>query len=127
MTKHKGASLILMAVWILLQSGSGYGNTCIECRSQGFDNETGLNGVACKDPWDPDRTDQVSISPTFYACLFLTKVLCAEFLYLKFGFVIFWQQNISAKAARKMLMKIDNIGVNFNNILQEAFSSETGF
>jgi len=34
------------------------------------------------------------------------EVLCAAFLKLKFGFVIFWQKNISAKAACKMLMKL---------------------
>jgi hypothetical protein len=33
------------------------------------------------------------------------KVPCTAFLHLQFGFVIFWQKNISAKAARKMLMK----------------------
>ena len=49
---------------------------------------------------------KVSISSTFYAQLFCTKVLCAAFLHLRFGFVIFCQKNISAKAARKMLMKL---------------------
>jgi len=37
---------------------------------------------------------------------FCTKVLCAAFHKLQLGFVIFWQKNISAKAARKMLMKL---------------------
>jgi len=53
----------------------------------------------------------VSILPTFYEC---TKVLCAAFLYLHFGFVIFSQKNIGAKATCT--------GVNFTNILQTAFS-----
>jgi len=33
-------------------------------------------------------------------------VFCAAFLYLQFGFVIFWRKNIGAKAARKMWMKL---------------------
>jgi len=49
---------------------------------------------------------QVSISATFYKQLFCTKVFCAAFLYLQFGFVIFWQKNISEKAARKTLVKL---------------------
>jgi hypothetical protein len=50
--------LFLVAFWILLQSDFGYGTSCIECRSQGFVNETGLNGVGCRDPYDPDGTSQ---------------------------------------------------------------------
>ncbi len=38
--------------------------------------------------------------------LFDSKVLCAAFLQLQFGFIIFWQKNIGAKAACKMLMKL---------------------
>jgi len=37
---------------------------------------------------------------------FWTKVLCTAFLQLQFGFVIFWQKNIGAKAACKLLMKL---------------------
>jgi hypothetical protein len=33
-------------------------------------------------------------------------VLCAAFLWLWLGFVIFWHRNIAAKAARKMLVKL---------------------
>jgi len=33
-------------------------------------------------------------------------VLWAAFLCLHFGYDIFWQQNIGAKAARKILMKL---------------------
>ncbi len=34
---------------------------------------------------------------------------CFEaFLYLWFGFVVFWRKNIGEKAARKMLMKLTN-------------------
>ncbi len=40
----------------------------------------------------------MQISPTFYEQLFCTKVFCAAFLKLQFGFVIFWQKEISAKA-----------------------------
>jgi len=50
--------------------------------------------------------NKVSISPTFYERLFLTKVLCAAFIELQFGFCIFWRKNISAKAACKMLSKL---------------------
>ncbi len=49
---------------------------------------------------------QVSILSSYYAQLFHTKVLCLAFLCLQFGFKFFWQENISAKAARKMLMKL---------------------
>ncbi len=38
--------------------------------------------------------------------LFHTKVFCAAFLKLEFSFVTFWQKNIGAKAAPKMLMKL---------------------
>jgi len=44
-----------------------------------------------------------------------TKVLCTAFLYLQFDFVIFWQKNISAKATRKMLMKL-TIGGQFHQL-----------
>jgi len=37
---------------------------------------------------------------------FCTKVVCAAFLYLNFGFVIFGQKNIGTKAACKMLKKL---------------------
>ncbi len=39
---------------------------------------------------------QVSISPTLYAQLFLTKVLRKAFLYLDLRFVLFWRKNIGA-------------------------------
>jgi hypothetical protein len=38
--------------------------------------------------------------------LFHTKVLCALFMCLQFGFVIFWPKDIGAKAAHKMLVKL---------------------
>jgi len=37
---------------------------------------------------------------------FHTKVFLAAFLQLQFVFVIFWQKNIGAKDARKMLVKL---------------------
>jgi hypothetical protein len=37
---------------------------------------------------------------------FCTKVFCSAFLYLQFGFVIFWQKNIGAKTARKVMVKL---------------------
>jgi hypothetical protein len=48
----------------------------------------------------------VSISPIFYEQLFRTKVFCATFMCLQFGFVIFWQKDFGAKAAHKMLVKL---------------------
>jgi len=49
----------------------------------------------------------VSISPIFYEQLFCIKVIiCAAFLCLLFGFVIFWQKGFGAKAAHKMLVKL---------------------
>ena len=48
----------------------------------------------------------VSISATFYKQLFCTKAFCAAFLYLQFVFVIFWQKEIGAKAACKVLVKL---------------------
>jgi len=41
---------------------------------------------------------QVSISQTFYKKLFCTKVFCAAFLLLQFGYVIFWQKTIGSKS-----------------------------
>jgi hypothetical protein len=35
-----------------------------------------------------------------------TKVLCAPFMCLQFGFVIFWQKDFGTKAAHKMLVKL---------------------
>jgi len=37
---------------------------------------------------------------------FLYKSVCTVFLYLCFGFVIFWRKKIGAKGVRKMLMKL---------------------
>ncbi len=41
---------------------------------------------------------QVSISTTFYKQLFHLKVFCEAFFYLLFGFVTFWQHNITKKS-----------------------------
>ena len=54
---------------------------------------------------------QVSISPKFYEHLFCTSVFCTAFKCLQFGFVIFWQKEVGAKAARKMLVKL-TLGLN---------------
>ncbi len=48
----------------------------------------------------------VSISPIIYKQLFCTKVFCAAFICLQFGFVIFWRKSFGAKAAHKMLVKL---------------------
>ncbi len=50
---------------------------------------------------------QASISPIFYEQLFHTKVFCAAFVCLQFGFVIFWSKDFgAAKATHKMLVKL---------------------
>jgi len=56
----------------------------------------------------------------------LPILFCAAFLYLQCGFVIFSQNNISTKAARKMLVKLTT-GVNFINILHTHFLYERRF
>ncbi len=48
----------------------------------------------------------LSSSPIFYKQLFHTKVLCAPFICLQFGFAFFWQKGFGAKAAHKMLVKL---------------------
>ncbi len=50
-----------------------------------------------------------SISPTFYARLFRTKLLREAFLYLKVSFVLFLRKNISAKVVRKVLVKLTRV------------------
>ncbi len=35
-----------------------------------------------------------------------TKVHCAPFMCLQFGFVIFWQKDFGVEAAHKMLVKL---------------------
>jgi len=54
---------------------------------------------------DDKKYQQVFSSSTFYEQLLYTKVFFTAFIELQFGFVIFWQNNISPKAARKMLAK----------------------
>ena len=51
-------------------------------------------------------TIRLPIVTTFYDQLFYMQVLCAAFMCLQFGFVIFWQKEISIKAAHKMLVKL---------------------
>jgi hypothetical protein len=63
----------------------------------------------------------VSISSTFYARLFRTKVFGAAFLLSQFGFEIFWRQNIGEKFGPKMLMKLTQ-GINRNCIEMKCFS-----
>ena len=48
----------------------------------------------------------MTISPTFYKQLFYTKVLRAAFCTDGLGLYFFWQKEIGAKAARKMLVKL---------------------
>ena len=51
-------------------------------------------------------SNNLSISPSFYKQAFHTKVFCTAFLCLQFGCVNFWQKEISAKASRKLLVKL---------------------
>jgi len=52
------------------------------------------------------KTSQVSISSTFYKQHFRIKVFFIVFFCLQFGFTDFCQNNIGAKAAYKMLVKL---------------------
>jgi hypothetical protein len=47
---------------------------------------------------------EVSISSTFNEQFSCMKVFFEAILFSQFGFVIFWQDNFGAKAARKMLV-----------------------
>jgi hypothetical protein len=58
----------------------------------------------------------VSISSIFYEQIFQTKVFCADFMCLSFGFVIFWQKDFGAKAVNKMLVKLTSGGRNWQLI-----------
>jgi len=50
---------------------------------------------------------QYFTSSFFYKSVcFFTKVFCAAFIFLLFGFEIFWQKNFGAKAASKTLGKL---------------------
>jgi hypothetical protein len=48
----------------------------------------------------------MTISPTFYEQIFCSKEFCKVFLKLQLGFVIFWPNNIGAKAGGKMLAEL---------------------
>jgi len=66
---------------------------------------------------------KVLISPTFGEQFFAQNYITVAFLYLQFGFVIFWQKNIGAKASRKMFMKLTS-GLLFNkNVMSLIFTS----
>jgi hypothetical protein len=61
-----------------------------------------------------------SISPTFPAQLFQTKVLCPVFFVLTCQVCTFWRKIAGAKA-HKMSVKSTS-GVDFINVHQEAFA-----
>jgi hypothetical protein len=46
----------------------------------------------------------------FHQCFtnsfFVQKFFCAAFMWLQFGFVIFWRKDFGTKAAHKMLVKL---------------------
>jgi len=52
------------------------------------------------------KGNKVSISSTIHKDLFHSKVLFAVFLFIHFDFIIFWANNIGAKAAGKMFIKL---------------------
>jgi len=63
---------------------------------------------------------------------FHAKMFCTAFLWLKFGFVIFWRKNIGKTAANKFLMKLTtersihfqyrtNVNHSFNSVLFKMF------
>jgi hypothetical protein len=54
----------------------------------------------------PAAFHEVSISPTFYARLFRTKVLHKAFLYLNFRYELLWAKKYWHKCAYKMLVKL---------------------
>ena len=64
---------------------------------------------------------QVSISSTFTASFFCVKVFWAAFMRWQLVFVIFWQKEIRAKAARKMLVKLTTGVATFHQHLRAAF------
>jgi hypothetical protein len=51
----------------------------------------------------------VSISPTFYALLFCTKVLREVFWYIHYKFELLLAQNYWRKCAQKMLVKLTTL------------------
>ena len=55
-----------------------------------------------------------------FTCTFLSKKFCAAFLYLKFGFVFFWKNNIGAKVAPKIVGEIDYSSATYSGV--RAFS-----
>ncbi len=63
----------------------------------------------------------VSISPTFSARFFRTKVLRASFLHLNLRYELFLAQEYWRKCSHRMLVKKTPV-VNFTNILRAAFA-----
>ena len=57
----------------------------------------------------PGRTEQVSISPTFYQQLFCTKVFFAAFMCSQFRFVCFGKRKLAPKAACKVFVKLATV------------------
>ncbi len=60
----------------------------------------------CQFPSAKKCANLESISPTFYAQLFCTKVLRAAFLHVNFRFKLFLVQEYWRKCAQKMLVKL---------------------
>jgi hypothetical protein len=51
------------------------------------------------------------------------KVICADLLYLQFGFEIFWQMNMGAKAVCKKLKKLTTgiIALDIRKVIKAQF------
>ena len=45
-------------------------------------------------------------------------MFCVAFMCLQFRFVIFWEQEIDAKDARKMMVKLTKNGIKFHKYLR---------
>jgi len=55
-----------------------------------------------------------------------TKVICAAFLHLQFGFEIVCRKKTGTKAAHKILVKVITV-IYFTNILRTAFLNQRFF
>ncbi len=71
-----------------------------------------------------NNNNQVSISPTFYARLFRTKVSREAFLYLHYRFELFLAKEYWRKCARKMLVKLTTDLYFFSQVFRRFFCSK---
>jgi len=59
----------------------------------------------------------VLISTIFYKQLYHTEIFCAAFMFLMFVILIFWQKEIVAKTACKILAKLTTAGKHGSNLV----------